>query len=208
MNAGTLTLAGSLVTRKVGCPKAPVLWRVRNWLMYRLPDYPRLAIAAFAAACGVATFQGRLYIRVHRADGRWEDYGLVSTRVVTTAGVGFIVDAFQNIVELENMKYHAAGTSSAAEATTDIAPTTELTTQYATDNTRPTGTTTEGATANIYRSVGTVTVDATVTITEHALMAAATGAAACLDRSIFTGIPLVSGEGIQFTYELTCTAGG
>jgi hypothetical protein len=158
--------------------------------------------------CGVATLQGRLFVKVHRLDGRWEDYGLVSTRVVTTAGVNFIVDAFQNLVELENMKFHAAGTSSAVEAAADIAPTTELTTQYSSDNTRPTGTTTEGATGNIYRSVGTVTVDAGVTVTEHALMAAASGAAACLDRSIFTGIVLISGEGIQFTYELTCNSGG
>ena len=48
---------------------------------------------------------GRLYVDVYRATGEVERRGLISTKVVTNAGVGYIVDCFQNIVELENMKY-------------------------------------------------------------------------------------------------------
>ena len=91
--------------------------------------------------------------------GLVEDYGIVSRKVVTTAGVGFIVDAAQNLTELENMKYHGLGTNNTAESASDTTLNTELTTAYNPDNTRATGTTTEGASANIYKNVGTNTVD-------------------------------------------------
>ncbi len=138
-----------------------------------------------------------------------EDWGVVCRRVVTTAGVGFIVDAFQNTVEIENLKYHALGTGTNAEATGDTALQTELTTEYV-GNTRATGTTTEGASANIYRTVGTVTLDSgTPAVTEHGVFSAAS-AGVLLDRSVFSAINLVgaNGDAIQATYELTCSAGG
>jgi hypothetical protein len=139
-------------------------------------------------------------------------FGCVSTRVVTTAGVGFIVDAFQNLVELENMKYHGFGTGTNAEASADTALQTEETTQYATDNTRPTGSLTEGASANIFRTVGTYSPDSggTRAITEHGIFSqAATGGGTLLDRSVFSAVNLVAGaDSLQTTYDLTCTAGG
>lgn len=136
-------------------------------------------------------------------------FGTLSLRLVTTAGVGYIVDAFQNLTEAENMKYHAIGTGTTAEATGDTALVTELTTQYNPDNTRATGTTTEGASANIYRTVGTNTVDASATIAEHMVTSqAATGGGVCLDRSQFTGIALASGDSLQTTYDGTFSAGG
>jgi hypothetical protein len=60
-----------------------------------------------------------------------------------TPASAFIVDALQNLTELENIKYHGFGTGTTAEAAADTALVTELTTEYATDNTRPTGTQTE-----------------------------------------------------------------
>lgn len=140
---------------------------------------------------------------------RREDYGVVCRRVVTTAGVGFIVDAFQNAVELENMKYHGLGTGTNAEASGDTALQTELTTEYV-GNTRATGTTTEGASANIYRTVGTVTLDSgTPAVTEHGVFSAAS-AGVLGDRSVFSAINLVgaNGDAVQATYELTLSAGG
>lgn len=140
------------------------------------------------------------------------DYGLISTRVVTTAGVNFIVDAFQNTTELENLKYHAYGTGTNAEAAGDTALQTEETTQYNPDNTRPTGTTTEGASANIYRTVATYSPDSggTRAITEHGVLSqAATGGGTLLDRSVFSAINLVAGsDSLQTTYELTVSSGG
>lgn len=140
-----------------------------------------------------------------------EEWGIVSRKVVTDAGVGFIVDAFQNITELENMKYHGIGTGSTAEAAGDTALVTELTTEYNPNSTRATGTTTEGASANIYRTVGTNTLDAApgAALREHGVFSqAATGGGVLLDRSVFAAITLASGDGLQSTYELTCTSGG
>lgn len=141
--------------------------------------------------------------------GRRDDYGVVSRKVVTDTGVGFIVDAFQNSVEAENMKYHALGTGTNAEAVGDTALQTELTTEY-TGNVRATGTTEEGATANIYKTVGTNTLDSgTPAVTEHGIFSA-NAAGVLLDRSKFSAINLVgaNGDGIQSTYQLTFTSGG
>ncbi len=119
-----------------------------------------------------------------------------------------MVDALQNLVEPENFKYHALGTGANAEAVGDTALQTELTTQYNPDSTRATGTTVEGASANIFRTVGTNTLDAAAAITEHGVLTqAATGGGTLLDRSVFSVVNLGSGDSYQSTYELTIGAG-
>jgi hypothetical protein len=180
------------------------LWRLRN-----LPNLWRgLRRIALARVFGIPHFYGQVFLRKIEAGGRIVNYGLASLRVVTDTGVGFIVDAFQNSVELENMKYHGFGTGTNAEAAGNTALQTELTTQYATDNTRPTGTTTEGATANIYRSVATLSPDATVAITEHGIFSqAANSGGVLLDRSVFSAVNLVSGDSLQTTYDYTINSG-
>ena len=136
-----------------------------------------------------------------------EDYGEVGNKVVTTVGVGYIVDAFQNSVELENMKYHGLGTGSTAEAAGDTALVTELTTEY-TGNVRATGTTTE-ASATVYETVATNTLDGTpgAALREHGVFSASS-AGVLLDRTVYSAITLSSGDGLQSTYDLTCSAGG
>lgn len=141
--------------------------------------------------------------------GEVEDWGVVSQKVITTAGVGFLVDAWQNSVELEILRYHGLGTDSTAESASDTALNTELTTQYGTDNTRPTGSLTEGASANIFRTVGTSTVDATVTIAEHGIFSQAANSGGTLwDRSLTGGQALSSGDSLQTTYDMTASSGG
>ena len=185
-----------------------------------LPDDLRLELLERIAAATV--MESELRVRVLRGLGLIqrglldprelvvEDHGIVSRRVVTNAGVGFIVDAFQNSVEVENMKFHGIGTGTNAEAAGDTALQTELTTQYAPDNTRATGSTTEAA-ANIYQTVGTNTLDSgTPAITEHMILSqAATGGGTGLDRSVFSAINLngANGDGLQSDYRLTLTAG-
>lgn len=165
-----------------------------------------------ARMLNVPIIDGKLFAKVIRGDGSSLNLGLISTRVVTTAGVGFIVDAFQNLVELENMKYHGFGTGTGNEASGDTALGTEFTTEYATDNTRPTGTTTEGASANIYRTVGVFTPNSggVLAVTEHGIFSqAATGGGVLFDRSKFSAVNLDSGNGdsLQVTYEATFPAG-
>ena len=136
------------------------------------------------------------------------DYGIASRKLVTTAGVGFLVDAWQNLVEMENMKFHGIGTGGTAEASGDTALVTESTTALNPDNTRATGTLAEGA-ANIFSTVGTLTADGTIAATEHGLFSqAATGGGVLWDRSLFTVVNLASADSIQTTYSLTASAGG
>lgn len=140
--------------------------------------------------------------------GELWDYGVVSHKVITTAGVGFLTDAFQDIAELELMNFHGIGLGGTAPVVGDTALQTELTTQYNPDNTRATGVQSEAA-ANIYRTVGTNTVDATVALLEHGILSqAATGGGILWDRSIFTVINLVSGDSLESTYDMTSTSGG
>lgn len=149
---------------------------------------------------GEVTPVGRLFATKILPDGTRQSLGLISTKVVTTAGVNFIVDAFQNLVEVENMKYHDCGTGVGAEAVGDTA----LGTPYG--GARTSGTTAEGSSANIYQTVGTINFTSTLAITEHGVFSAAS-AGTLLDRSVFTAINVVSGDAIEFTYELTVPAG-
>jgi hypothetical protein len=192
-----------------GLPHPRLSWEVFAW---RVRNLPCLLLGAwrvlFACLIGLPNIAGVLYLRVIRADGTILNYGTASFRVITTTGAGFIVDAFQNIVEAENMKFHAIGTGTNAEAVGDTALQTELTTQYNPDNTRATGSQTENG-STVYRTVGTNTVDATAAVTEHGILSqAATGGGVLLDRSQFSVINLASGDSIQSTYDLTVNTGG
>lgn len=204
-------LSMEIVKRGLPSPLAPTdinRWRLSN-ARKLMAGVPRLTMAR---ALGLPHFYGALYFKVFRGNGRIEDLGLVGLKLVTTAGVNYIVDAFQNTTELENLKYHGFGTGTTAEATGDTALVTELTTQYAADNTRPTGTTIEGASANIYRTVATLAPDTggTIAVTEHGVFSqAATGGGVLLDRTVFAAVNLVAGsDSLQVTYDLTFSAGG
>lgn len=176
----------------------------RNWKRV-IKEWRKINLAM---KLGIPTFFGSLRVAVIRANGNLEDYGLVSLRVVTDTGVAFIVDAFQNIKELENMKYHGIGTGSTAEAASQTGLVTELTTELNPNSTRATGSTTEAA-ANIYQTVGVNTVDAPVALREHGIFdQAATGGGVMIDRSLFAAVNLESGDSIQTDYRLTFASGG
>lgn len=183
---------------------------VKAWRRHNTPNLARGVRKVLAArALRLPHFYGQLWLRRIGPDGHIVDYGLASMRVVTTAGVNFIVDAFQNLTEVELFRFHGIGTGTNAEAVGDTALQTELTTQYNPDNTRATGSLTEGASANIFRTVGTNTVDAAAAITEHGILTqAATGGGTLLDRSVFAVINLGNGDSLESTYDLTVSAGG
>ncbi len=208
MRVGTLAPTGTLtLTTLPRVTRAPLLWRLKN-LPHLLRGVPGV-VAAWTVfyLFGIPSMLGSLRLRViNRQTGRIVDYGIVGYRVVTTAGVNAIVDAFQNTVEVDDFKYHGFGTGGSAEAVGNTALTTELTTEYATNNTRPTGSATEGATANIYRTVGTLSPDANCAITEHGIFSA-TSAGTLLDRTLFSVVNLTSVDSLQASYELTFTAG-
>lgn len=140
---------------------------------------------------------GQLQLVPHRVV---KDYGVVSRQVVTTAGITALANSFLNTFEPEIFNYHASGTGGTAEAIGDTALVTEVETRVAGTQTSPS--------AGAYRTIATVSYTATRTITEHGIFSQLAAGGTLLDRSLFTGIPVVSGDSIQFTYTFTYTAGG
>jgi hypothetical protein len=139
-----------------------------------------------------------------------EDYGVVSRRVVTTAGVNYLAGSFRNLQEPETLNFHALGTGVAAEATADTALGTEWAGADYTSSVRATGTQ-SGPSANVYRSLGTNTKASagTSAVTEHGLVSSATPAAGTLwDRSVFSAVNLAQNDSLQATYDGTFAAGG
>lgn len=224
---------GSLALRRVSLIPRPTIRNLDDAVQYgtprqRIPFWDRAAAALRAwqrenavnfersvadqaqRDAGLLPFIGHLWLAKVGQDGSQFDYGLVSCRVVTDTGVGFIVDAFQNLVEVENMRYHGLGTGTTAEAASQTALITELTTQYSTSNTRPTGSLGEkSGDAKTYETSATITVSATVAATEHGIFSqAATGGGVMLDRSLFSVVNLASGESLQATYQLTFPSAG
>jgi hypothetical protein len=196
---------------RFGLPSSDLPEEVNRWRRANLPNLWRGAWrVAMARRLGLPHFYGSLYLRKLCADGRVLDLGLASMRVVTDNGAGFIVDAFQNLVEMENMKYHGIGTGSTAENATDSALVTELTTQYNPDNTRATGTLAE-ASQKVFQTVATNTPDSglPISLREHGILSqAATGGGVLLDRTVYSVITLdTAGDAIQSTYTFTINSG-
>lgn len=183
-------------------------YRIRNfWNVWR--GLWRILVARL---CGIGHSYGALYAEVRRGDGTIVNLGLLSLRVVTTAGVNKIVACLNtsDASTATTFKYHGFGTGTTAEASGDTALVTELTTEYATNSTRPTGSQTTGGSSNIYRTVGTLTPDSggTLAITEHGVFSASSSGT-LLDRSKFSAVNLDStaGDSLQVTYDATFPAG-
>jgi hypothetical protein len=176
---------------------------------------PELAGEMLDSVLRTVVLESQLSVTVYRgprtAHGRPGDVerkGVVSRKVITDAGVAFLVDAWGGSTEMENLRYHGLGTGTNAEAAGNTALQTELTTQYATDNTRPTGTLAESA-ANIFQTVGTNTLDTGATIQEHGIFSqAATGGGVLWDRSLTGAQTLSASDSLQSTYSMTATSGG
>jgi hypothetical protein len=132
--------------------------------------------------------------------GWWEDVGLVSRNKVTTAFRDNIVDNLvTDTTAFGDYKFHEVGTSNQAEANTDTALIT--TTGIA----RVAGTQVE-ASANVYRSVATITADATEVWQEHGIFNIVT-AGVLMDRSLVSPTAsVVASDNVQFTYEITFNA--
>ncbi len=211
MNA-RINMGGALLASKV-TPVGPGLtWHLRNRtrLSYLYGIVFNWLAKLFTKATGIPTLTAELAIKVRKASGEWIDYGVVGYRVVTNAGVAFLVDDMDPsaATDISTLKYHGCGTGTTAEATSDTALVTESTTALNPDSTRATGTATQPS-ANILTSTATVSFDATAAITEHGLFSqAATGGGTLWDRTVFSAINVVSGDSIQFAYSLTVSAGG
>jgi len=200
---GNVGFGGSLKVKHIKGQRAPLSWRLRNTLR---PEFihgwlGHILAHAYTRLFGAPVLLGKLSAVLIRADGSTVNYGVLGYRVVTTAFVNFLVDQLQtDTTEIGDFKYHDSGVGTTAEASGDTAMET-------TDGeSRVAGTQVEGASANIYKSVGTISYTTTKAITEHGLFSSA-ASTTLMDRTKFTAVNVVSGDGIQFSYELTVTAG-
>lgn len=157
----------------------------------------------------VMVYESQLELVHYRYDGKVFDYGVVSRKVITTAGVNYLAAVFgASGNNLSTFKYHGLGTGATAEAVGDTALVTECTTALNPDSTRSSPANNTSST-NTFSSVATNTFDATAAVTEHGLFnQAATGGGTLWDRSIFSAVNVVSTDSIQTTYTGTFTAGG
>jgi hypothetical protein len=201
---GTASFSGKLKAKHITAPGAPLSWRLRNKLRrdYVSGYLANKTAGSFSRLTGIPCLTARLSARLIKADGSMIDYGVLGYKVVTTAFVNFMVDQLQaETAEWGDFKFHDSGVGVTAENVTD----TDIETTDA--EARATGNQGEGASANIYQSVGTISYTTTKAITEHGLFSIATGGT-LMDRTVFSAINVVNGDSIQFTYELSCTAGG
>lgn len=197
---------------------ARVFYQIRNWRAWLraavLGTSHTVENALFrmfgVTVGGRTTFRGELSIIHFGPSGEViADLGVVSRRVVTTAGCTMMASDFNGggaTTDITLFNFHDSGTGNTAEAIGD----TDLITP-AGPATRATGTK-SNPTAATYQSVGTITytTGTPLAIVEHGLFnQAARGAGTVLwDRSVFSVVNVASGESIQFTYTLTVTAGG
>lgn len=199
-----MSLGGAVTARVIPVRKAPLAWQIKNKTRpaYWLGWAANQAALGLTAVTGIPTLTSELDVRHFAADGMVTDYGTVSYRVVTTAFVNFLVDQLQTETSVfGDFKYHDSGegTTGAAVGDTDM--------ESADGESRATGTQAEGASANIYKSVGTISYTSTLAITEHGLFNT-TATATLLDRHTFSAINVGDGDSIEFTYQLTVSAGG
>lgn len=180
-----------------GRPSEVSEWKAEN-LCNVLRGWDKIVLARRSA---IPTLFGCLWVEVNGID-----YGLVSTRMITDAGVAAIASGFVS-GGLSDFKYHGLGTGTAAEAVTDVQLQSELTTEYFIDSERPIATNTSSA--GVFESNVDIIVDAPVDATEHGLFnAEAAGTGGLLDRSVFTAIAMAAGDLFRATYQLTISAGG
>lgn len=121
-------------------------------------------------------------------------------QTIATVGKNWIVDLFQGIpASTAQIKFHKSGIGTTAAA----AGNTNLETGIYTP---VTGTRTEGASANIYRSVATVSYTGTRSVTEWGIFTSSATVAAgavLISRKTFAALSVINGDSIQFTWDLT-----
>lgn len=183
--------------------KPSLLWRVKNWVRQAVTGEHLIPVWQWLGPkLGFAVIVGEWRAVVVHADGTVTDYGRLGRHLVTTAGKNFVAGCFNNTNEPEVMKYMGFGTGTTAASTSDTALQTELTTQYASSNTRPTGT--QSVSTNTYSVVATLAPTTSVAITETGIFSQASNAGGTLlDRQVFSAVNLTSSDTLTPTFTLT-----
>ena len=126
-----------------------------------------------------------------------EDLGWRSGGKVTTAFRAFEIDELVAATEYQDCDFAEVGTNAAAENNTHVAL------QTTTSISRVGGAPTDAD--PIFRSVATITADATESWEEHGIFSNTTGPT-MMDRSTTGGQSVTSSDQVEYTYELTKAA--
>lgn len=175
-----------------------IAYKLRN-LPTHLREAPRNTRLRLAHVLGAPLFETTLHAVLHRADGSVVDLGLLSRKIVTTAGVNYLATCFIGTVEPETVNFHDSGTGTTTAVIADTAL------QTASGLSRVSGTQSNPS-ANIYRSVATVNYTSSLAITEFGIFSASTSGT-LFDHFVFAAINVLNGDSITFTFNLTLTAG-
>ncbi len=150
---------------------------------------------------GIMKIQTLLVAR-HIRNGKEIGKRIVKNRVITDV---FVQDIVDNLISptgtFGDYKYHDTGTGTGGETPADTGL------GIPCGETRDTGTQTEGASPNIYKSVATHVYAGTFAITEHGLFDTGTGGI-LMDRTKFVAINVLDTDEIEFTFIVTFQSGG
>lgn len=204
----TLGFTGKLTSRKISITSnVDLRWKLKNNLKFSflVMIFINWFAKLFSRITGVITITSTLSAVLVKADGRRINFGVICRRVVTDAGVAFLVDDWDtNAQDITTFNFHASGTGTGSPVVGDTALGAEATT--ITD--RATGTKSQPS-ANILKTVGTQTYTNSGAITEHGLFSVVTESTGTLwDRHTFTAINVINTDAIEWTYELTVNSGG
>lgn len=123
--------------------------------------------------------------------------------LVTNAGVDYMATDFTSALSSPRIgafQYHDCGTGTSPAAVTDTALQTPAGTA------RVAGTASNPS-ANIYKTVATISYTSTLAITEWGLFSASSSGT-LWDHRVFSAINVVNLDSIQFSYSLTISSGG
>jgi hypothetical protein len=117
-------------------------------------------------------------------------------QTITTVGKNWICDVMQEVDAADDAaKWHQSGTGATAAAAGD----TDLGTAL---YTRTSGTQTEGGSANIYKSVATISYTGSQSVTEWGIFTTSTSGT-LISRKTFSAKSVGNGDSIEFTWQLT-----
>lgn len=139
--------------------------------------------------------QGHLRV-VHERPGKGILSDELMAQTIVTVGKNWITDVLQEIdAAADALKWHKSGigVAVAAAANTDLS-----TGIYS----RVAGTQTEGAAANVYRSVATITYTGTRSVTEWGIFTTSTSGS-LVSRKTFGAKAVVNLDTITYTWDLT-----
>jgi len=176
----------------------------RGIVPHLIPEKDILEALRATKPSGVLEMFGLLKMRIRRvATGLWEDYGVVSVKLVTTAFAAYVVDSLQDssTYPLDDFRYHQMGDDNTTEsnAHTDLQNAREA---------KVSGSNGEGGSANIFQTVATIEATAGYDVEEHSITSNASNASGTmLDRNLVPNAPtVIANDQVEFTYDLTVNA--